>query len=272
MSQSDEEKLENLWPSIADEALGQIDPRELSPHVPLLWRDFCLAERPYASPDEEYIRSPYPVPVRVLRERWYGLIRDTDLRMLRETAALKRARFAYQEEVAREAFKQSIAGDIEFQRRRIDQEIVDLCNLIEKVQRNLDEDTEYAPSRGAGALGYVKRPQSIDSLKKLVDARIALSESLAKRMGLATEVWKVTVEQEETLEQRMARVLAERDPQFAKLKHLAQGGVLNEGVLTAFEGASRESELRVEREHSRIIDVQPRQPYRQQEHFREEKE
>lgn len=241
-------------------ALGQVDPRELSPHVPVLWRDFAPGERPYASPEEEYVRSPFPIAMKVVRERWSGLISEDALGKLKGSAELRAQRFRYQDEIAREAFKQSFAGDVEFQKRRIDQEIIDICDWIEQVQSNVQEGAEYAPSKGAGPLGYVRRPLSVESLTKLGGLRIALSEALSKRLGLATEIVRVEVGPEETLEARISRFMSDADPKFAALARVVNAGTLTGGALPALEGASFESEVRFQAEAGRVIELLPEFP------------
>ena len=238
-------------------ALGQIDPRELSPHVPIRWLDFTPQERPYICPEEEYVRSPCPLPIKVLRERWQGLFDEMSLKTMRETPDWKQKRFLYQDMVLQEAFKNSLASDVEFQKRRIDSEIMDICALIEKINSNIDSDMEYAPSKNAGPAGYVKRPLEIESLAKLGNLRLALSDALAKRMGLATEVFKITDGREETLEDRMNRFLMESSPEFRALQHVIENGALPSGVLTNQMGSAVVAEFHSERDMARTIDVTP---------------
>lgn len=237
--------------------LGQIDPRELSPHVPIRWADFPLESRLYNSAYEEYVRSPYPVGIKTLRERWRGLFDDNSLKLLRETSEWKADRLRYQDDVAKNAITQSLAGDIEFQKRRIDREIVELCALIEKVNHDISAGYEYAGSKNAGPLGYVQKPLSVDSLSKLGNLRIALSDALAKRLGLANDVLKITVGVEETLEQRMNRFMAENDDEYAQLKNVVEMGALPQARISGTQGDNALSEYHAEREAGRVIDVTP---------------
>lgn len=243
-------------------ALGQIDPRELSPHVPILWNDFPVDQRPYGSPEEEYIRSPYPVSTKILRERWQGLFDERDLRMLRETPEWKSKRLVFQDLVMKEAMKKSVSGDIDFQTRRLDREIIDLCALIEEVQNDIEQKYEYRPVRGKDSgLGYSQQPMSVDSKVKLGNLRIALSDAIARRLGLANEVLKVTVEKEESLSERLGRLMAESDPEFAALQAVLQrklnGKILDGGALPAGDGDDLLSTYRAEKEAGRVIDSMP---------------
>jgi hypothetical protein len=123
--------------------LGQIDPRDLSLHVPIRWADYPADKRPYNSPVEEYIRSPYPVSSKIIRERWFGLYAESDLKVFRETTDMRRQRLIYQDTVLKESLTSSISADVKFQTRRLDKEIIDLCALIEEVQADLENAYEY---------------------------------------------------------------------------------------------------------------------------------
>lgn len=235
--------------------LGQIDPRSLSPDVPIQWRDWPPEARPYQTVEEEYVRAPRPVTLLVLRARWQGLYDEGDLQRLCETVEWKLARFRYQDEIAKNALQTSVAGDVEWQRRRIDQEIIDLVQLIENVQGEIDSAYEYAPSKNAGPLGYVKRPMSVDSKSKLIGKRVELSNTLATRLGLASQIVQVNV-REETLEQRLKRFMEEHDVEYAQLAQRV-AGALPAGTLPAGEGEGRHAHARAEREYSRVIDVTP---------------
>jgi hypothetical protein len=242
--------------------LGQIDPRELSPHVPILWRDFPVDQRPYGSPAEEYIRSPYPVSVEILRARWQGLFEERDLRQMRATMEWKTSRLQYQDEVMKQAMKKSISGDIDFQTRRLDHEIVSMVSLIEEIENDLNLKYEYRPAKGKNVgLGYVQTPLSVESKVKLGNLRIALSDCIARRLGLANEVLKVTVAKEESLSERLAVLMAQSDPEFAALQaaldRKMQGGILDGGMLPASNGDNLVSINRAEKEAGRVIDAMP---------------
>jgi hypothetical protein len=241
-------------------ALGQIDPRELSPYVPVRWSDFAVEERPYRTLMEEYIRSPYPLSPKILRERWTGLYEERDLKSFRETPDLRARRFTYQDEVLAESLKESKVGDIKFQQRRLDKEIVDLCALIEEVQADLDAGHEYRPAKGQNnGLGYVQTPLFVDSKVKLGNLRIALSDCIARRLGLANEVLKVTVSKEMSLEEAMGQWMAQVDPEFAALqsKLSDRAGQVAAGMLGAAQGEAELAHRRSEREYGAVIDATP---------------
>jgi hypothetical protein len=242
--------------------LGQIDPRDLSPHVPIRWSDYPANQRPYTSPIEEYIRSPYKVSCKMLRERWFGLYVESDLKVLRETMDMRLKRRLYQDEMLKNALTGSISADVHFQTRTLDKEIIDLCALIEEVQADLENGYEYRPAKGQhSGLGYVQQPLSVDSKVKLAELRIKLSDCIARRLGLANDVVKVTVAKEESLEERMARLMGENDAEFAILqavvKGAIKGGTLGNGSLTAVQGDDLTSNYRAEKQEGRIIDSVP---------------
>lgn len=235
--------------------LGQIDPRELAPDDPVRWRDWPGSERPYQTIEEEYVRSPRPLSLKVLRERWQGLYEERSLREMRETIEWRVARTRYQDELAKNALNFSIAGDVEWQKRRIDLEIVSIVHHIEQVDAELNAGYEYAPSKAAGPLGYVRRPLSVDSRRKLLAARVELSNTLATRLGLANQIVQVNV-REESLEERLKRFMVEHDEEFSQL-HQRVTQALPAGVLRGDEGDSLRSQMQADREAGRVIDVTP---------------
>ena len=241
------------------EDLGQIDPRELGAGVPILWSDWPMENRPYSTPIEEWIRSPNPISMKQLRERWLGLFDDNDLAMMRETPQLRAQRMQFQDELMQSALTNSISGDIDFQTRRLDREIIDLVSLIEGVNTDIELGYEYRPAKGKDAgLGYVKQPLSVDSKSKLINARIALSNTIATRLGLANDIVKMTVAPEKSLEERMTVLMMRTDPEFEQIQNaLKNNKVLGEGILTASAGDAIESNRRAEKAAGRVIDSTP---------------
>jgi hypothetical protein len=209
--------------SLAVVELGQIDPRELSPDVPILWRDFAKDQQPYVTIEEEYIRSPRPVPVAVLRRRWQGLYSNEHLEQFSETPKLRAQRFKYQDEISKQTFTTCMAADVEFQKRRIDQEIIDICHLISVINDQIERGYEYVMTKNAGPLGYSKVPLTTVGLDKLIKMRLAASDALATRLGLANDVLKITVEVTESIEERMSRVLGQSDPEYAQIMQTLNG-------------------------------------------------
>jgi len=225
--------------------LGQVDPRELSIAVPIRWIDY--PERLYASMDDEFIRSPYQVDGAILRERWDGVVDEGARMTWTETSQLRAKRFDYQEALSKESLAKSYAGDAEFVARRLDREIVELSHLIEWLGQQIASGFEHSKSKGAslGPLGYTRMPLTVESIQKLTAARLDASRRLSELLGLATKVVQVNVSlKEETLAERMQRLMASNDPEYAALREIVNGGLLARGALSASQGESKEAQLR----------------------------
>lgn len=237
--------------------LGQVDPRELNIAVPVRWLDWPAEKRPYASPDEEFIRSPYQVTAAVLRDRWMGVFDERDLQMWTETADLRAKRFDWQEKLSKAALSTSYAGDVEFVSRRLDREIIEISHLIESITQELNAKFEYKKGKGAGMgpLGYGKMPMTVESEAKLIQQRLKASERLSELLGLATRVVQVNVNlQEEPLHEKMRRLMSSTDPEYAALQRVMAGEILPRGALTASQGEAMEASWREEKDRGRVID------------------
>lgn len=245
--------------------LGQVDPRDFAAVAPVRWADYPLDERPYSTIEEEYIRSPYPLGVAMLRERWAGIYDEASLLVWNETSRLKAMRFEFQDKALRETMQQSYAGDAEFVALMLNREIVELNHLIEHLNAQLDCGYEYARVKGSGAgpLGYVRQPLTVDSRTKLINSRVKLSERLGQLLGLASEITQVNVKIEGTYESRLVAFMADNDEEYAALKNVIEGGSLSSSSakeapqLTGTSGDNQAARVRLEAARGRVIDSVP---------------
>lgn len=242
--------------------LGQVDPRDFAAASPVRWADYPTDERPYSTIEEEYIRSPYPLGIQMLRDRWAGLYDEASLLVWNETSRLKALRFEFQDKTLRETMKESYAGDSKFVASMLNREIVELNHLIEHLNAQLDCGYEYArvKGNGAGPLGYVRQPLTVDSRSKLINSRVKLSERLGQLLGLASEITQVNVKIEGSYESRLVAFMADNDEEYAALKNVIEGGSLSHSPsnappqLTASSGDNQAARVRLEAEKGRVID------------------
>lgn len=217
---SDEEKREMgigepvSYDGYAIEGLGQV-----SPAVPIRWAEIPTGDWPYETPEIEFVRSPFPLDIQTLCQRWKGLWKPFEIELEYGRRDWPRLRAEHQDKLAEVAYANSLVNDSEYQRRIIESDFQRLSSVIERLHADITQGVEYRPLRGSVGIGmgYVKMPMTGETKAKLV---AKLNDTIKLRrltMGMATEIAERQHTHTLSLADEMRRMRAERDPGYAGL-------------------------------------------------------
>lgn len=196
--------------------LGQI-----APVVPVRWIDVEDDDRPYQNPHQEYVRSPFPLDLGTLANRWDGIWKLWQIEDEYHRNNWPHERFKYQDEKDRLAFESSLANDKEFQARILNKDVEQSQILIDRLMGDFVNGTEYAKVKGAGAFGYVKMPMTVDSRVKLAAMITKVSQFRGARVGLVSDIIGTLNKVEVTVQDEMRAAMSEQDSQYARLLQVA---------------------------------------------------
>lgn len=211
---SDQQPLSKSANPFILEELGQI-----APAVPIRWAQVHPSDWPYESPEDEFIRSPFPLDMITLAQRWEGLWKSFDIERYYSERDWDKKRFEYLDEKLKKGYEKSLADDAEYQARIIDQDLRHINEQIERLRADLMQGVEYRPIRNAGAFGYVKMPMTVDSKNKINHQIGELMKLRRTTFGLATEIKKN--EHTLSLADEMAKSRAQTDPGYAEMLKIA---------------------------------------------------
>lgn len=209
------------------EELGQI-----APVVPIRWID--VDQMIYATPKEEYVRSPFPIDLTTLQNRWEGLWKPHDLEAAYAGEDWQHLRFVYQDERDKKAFQMSLQNDADYQKRVLNQDIESMYLILERLMADFHAGVEYKPVKGAGAFGYVKMPMTVESKARLANVIIAARKFRGVRVGLFSDLTGQDVNDKRTINDLLRAARASQDEGYAELLAVA-------GITDTFVDSQRKS-------------------------------
>lgn len=204
-------------PNLTIPALGQVPPS-----VPIQWAG--MDNRPYETPGEEFIRSIYPLSMATICYRWAKLYEPEDIHQLCQEQNWKQKRFEYQDRVMDEALQQAMSKDVNLQTRIVNRDIINFSSILETLQADFASGEEYRPTRNAGPFAYAKIPMAVDSKVKLANSAVNVSNLLATRVGLATQIIEKNTNISVDAKSELRTYMMQEDPEYARMKELANLG------------------------------------------------
>lgn len=198
------------------EELGQI-----APAVPVRWVDVPDEKRPYRTPEEEFVRSPFPLDMEILYSRWAGLWERYQIEDEYARKGWMVKRWEYQDAVEEQGLQKSLAADAKFVTRIANQDVISMSVLIERLEADLARGVEYRPVRNAGAFAYVQMPLTVESRAKIGRLLIEARKFRGTRVGLVAELAAKESTLKVSIQDTLRSNQAETDPVYAQLLALS---------------------------------------------------
>jgi hypothetical protein len=204
--------------SLHEPLLGQIP---LS--APVRWID-CMDECPYPNPEVEFIRSPFPISLSVLAARWEGLFKIHEIEQLYACNMWSMKRSQYWDEINKQVLDTYQTEDAQFHVRLLKDDIRRFSNILDRLDGDLTQGVEYQKARGGGGFGYVKMPMTVDSIVKLSNAAVNVSNLRATRAGIATKITREEKDIGKNIKEVLDNRRATDDEAYKDLIEIAQMG------------------------------------------------